>query len=49
MLYAGNALVIGACDIAGSVVERPIDYEAEHGALRWSLAGARPFRRLELA
>jgi hypothetical protein len=49
MLYAGNGAVIGARDIAGSVVERPIDYEPEHGARRWSLAGARPFRRLELA
>jgi hypothetical protein len=49
MLYAGNASVIGPCDIAGNVVERALDYELKHGARRWSFAGDRPFRRLELA
>jgi len=46
MLYVGNGLVIGACDIAGAVTSRPIDY----GAQRWRLIDdpVSPFRTLKL-
>ena len=47
MIYLGNRTVIGACDIAGEVAVRPMEYEAAHGAWKWQLIN-KPFRSLEL-
>jgi len=48
MIYAGNAQVVGACDLAGRVVVRPLEYEPEHGDRRWHLIEAPAFRALRL-
>ena len=50
MIYVGNGDVIGACDIAGEVVVRPIDYEAAHGPRRWTRGEDPngPYRALEV-
>lgn len=49
MLYAGNGTVIGACDVAGAVVVRPIIYEEELGHRQWKWVGrsVAAFRILE--
>ena len=47
MLYAGNGMVIGACDATQAVIIRAIDYKPVRGH-RWRLA-AQPFRCLELS
>ena len=49
MLYAGNGMVIGACDAKRAVVIRPIDYKSIAEARRWRLVGdpEGPFRALE--
>lgn len=51
MIYAGNGMAIGACDIAGEVTLRPLDYEAKLGRRRWHFVElpSAPFRCLELA
>ena len=48
MVYAGNATVVGACDVAGHVVVRPIEYEAKLAARRWNLISTPPFRALRV-
>jgi hypothetical protein len=50
MLYAGNGMVIGACDLKGRVVTRPIDYKPARGTRRWRYVGdpPAPFRALQL-
>jgi len=53
MIYVGNGVVVGACDIAGGVVSRPIAYEPRLGARCWIRVSTRhsplaPYRRLEL-
>lgn len=45
MIYAGVASVIGACDIAGAVIMRSIEYESCFG---WRLLEAAPFHSLTL-
>lgn len=47
MLYLGAGMVIGACDIAGEVTIRPLDYEAELGDRHWKLIDPPAFRVLE--
>jgi len=42
MLYAGSGRVIGACDLARKVVERPIDYELSLGVRQWRCVGVPP-------
>jgi cell wall-associated NlpC family hydrolase len=54
MLYAGNGEVIGACDLAGAVVVRPIAYDESLGRRRWRFVldegdAPSPYRVLELA
>lgn len=49
MLYVGNGSVIGACDVAGAVVIRPIEYETSLGSRQWKFAGASPFRMISVA
>lgn len=48
MLYRGTATVIGACDIAGEVTVRPMEYAADLGDRQWRLIAAPPFRALAL-
>lgn len=48
MLYAGSGRVIGACDIAGCVTIRSIDYEATLNERQWTLVEPPSFRVLEL-
>jgi cell wall-associated NlpC family hydrolase len=54
MIFIGNNTVLGACDLAGVVVERSIVYERRWGAQRWlriakPVIPPQPFRRMELA
>ena len=51
MLYAGNGMVIGACDTKRRVVTRPIDYRPAQREHRWRYAGDPPaqFRALRPA
>lgn len=49
MLYLGNGSVIGACDVAGAVAIRPIDYEASLGSRQWKFARPSPFRMISVA
>jgi len=46
MLYRGTASVIGACDIAGEVTVRPMEYAADLGDRQWRLIETPPFRAL---
>ena len=53
MIFVGNSTVIGACDLADVVVERPIAYEPRWGARRWwridePIVPPAPYRRMEL-
>lgn len=53
MIYAGNGGVIGACNIAGTVTKRAIEYEPQLGPARWRLIDheiepAQPFRSLRI-
>lgn len=48
MIYSGPGSVIGACDIAGEVTTRPIEYESGLGDRRWKLIDKPTFRALEL-
>ena len=48
MLYRGTATVIGACDIAGEVTVRPLEYAADLGDRQWRLITPPPFRSLIL-
>lgn len=48
MLYVGNGQVLGACDVAGQVVARPLDSEVSLGRRQWRLIAAPPFRLLQL-
>lgn len=48
MLYAGNGMVVGACDVAGRVVQRPLEYEPELESRRWTLIAAPSFRALRM-
>lgn len=48
MLYCGSGRVIGACDLAGAVTVRPMDYEPSWGDRQWRLAEPPPFRALAL-
>jgi cell wall-associated NlpC family hydrolase len=41
MLYAGNGMVIGACDARRAVVVRPFDYKPVLGTRRWQFVGVR--------
>lgn len=45
MFYAGVGDVIGACDVAGEVTVRGMEYELSLGVRQWSLAEP-PFRAL---
>lgn len=49
MLYFGSGEVIGACDIAGAVVRRPLGYEEALDRRRWQTTGIEPspYRCLE--
>jgi hypothetical protein len=49
MLYLGNGLVIGACNVAGSVTIRSIEYERDEHGNRWTLVDPPAFRVLDLA
>ena len=46
MIYRGVGNVIGACDIAGVVTHRPIEYEASWADRQWRLVELSPFRTL---
>jgi cell wall-associated NlpC family hydrolase len=46
MLYRGTGSVIGACDIAGEVMVRPMEYTADLGDRQWRLIETPPFRTL---
>lgn len=48
MIYLGNGEVIGADNIAGKVVIRPIEYEAALGDRQWRFIDPPPFRMLQL-
>lgn len=48
MLYAGNSTVIGACDVAGRVVQRPLEYERELASRQWRLIASPSFRALRI-
>jgi len=47
MIYYGCGRVIGACDLAGCVVVRELEYGREYGERQWHLATP-PFRMLEV-
>jgi cell wall-associated NlpC family hydrolase len=48
MIYAGTGLVIGACDLAGTVVIRPLEYEAAYGHRQWLVVEEPSFRVLSI-
>jgi cell wall-associated NlpC family hydrolase len=53
MIFVGSGTVVGACDLAGVVVKRPIAYEEHWRGRRWIRRATQrsplaPYRRLEL-
>lgn len=48
MLYCGVGSVIGACDIAGAVTVRPMEYQPALGHRQWRYVEPTPFRTLNL-
>jgi len=52
MIFVGRGAVVGACDLEGCVVARPIDYEPWRPRRWWRIeepvVPPAPFRRLEL-
>jgi hypothetical protein len=47
MICCGSGQVIGACDLAGCVALRDLEYGPEHGERQWHLASP-PYRTLRL-
>jgi hypothetical protein len=37
MMYVGNGQVVGACDVAGRIIARPLDYESNLGPRQWHI------------
>jgi cell wall-associated NlpC family hydrolase len=48
MFYRGVGRVIGACDLAGAVTVRPMEYEESWADRQWRLVDPLPFRMLSL-